>query len=197
MSARNIGGCAQISNQYATVELDTVGGSTTVANEHGRVSVVNVAKQADIRTSFADIDIQDVKGGVTAHSQHGSIAGNRIQGATKAETSFGGIELTAQAAEVVCKNHHGSIRLVLLSPELRRIQAETSFGPLEVMLAPTIVPTIDAQAVYGNVRSDFPVRQVGTAVENVSDREDDSPRLTLQNSHGDVTIRKATAETPM
>jgi hypothetical protein len=194
VTARRIGGEARIRSGYAAVEVEAIGGPTNVANEHGRVSVVNVSQHAEVRTSFAGIEIREVKGGVTAYNEHGDIVGKKIQGAIKAETSFGRIDLKVEATEVACKNQHGSIRLGLLSPDLRRIEAETSFGTLEISLAPDISPTIDASARHGKVRSDFPVRSAEVAEKDPGDREGETPRLMLRNSHGDVTIRKATAE---
>jgi hypothetical protein len=58
---------------------------------------------------------------------------------------------------------------------------------LEVTLASSATPVIDAHTDHGEVRSDFPVQQKGA---DTSSDDETAPVLTLKNDFGDVTIRE-------
>ena len=162
-----------------------------VDNAHGKVAGEKIAKRAEIRTSFAEIQLEDVGAEVLLRNEHGSISARRLRGNVNAQGEFGGIDLDVDCAEVVCRNRHGSIKLNLTNSNLRRVDAETSFADLSVHVLQSLKPKIQAQTSYGKVRSELPVYMMETGAVNFEQSDPSVPRITLQNRHGDIRIKRS------
>ncbi len=191
IAAANVAGDLEARTRYGGVEIRGVSGKLKVHNAHGKVIAEGVAASAEIRTSFADIRVEDVDGEVVLDNQHGNISGRRLRGNARVQTAFGAIDLDVNCPELVCKNRHGAIKLNLAGPDVRSVDAETSFGNISVNVPESLQPKIQAQTSYGKVRSDFPVFAMETGVDNFRNLDPGVLRMTLKNEHGDIRVNKS------
>ena len=95
-------------------------------------------------------------GEVVLENQNGGIDASAIGGSVKASTSFSSLKVSAKGPAFDCHNQNGEIYIQATSPALASIQAETSFGGLEVRIPAALKPVIVAKTSFGEVDSDFP-----------------------------------------
>jgi hypothetical protein len=147
------GGAIEINSVEGEAELNTSGGPITVSGLSGRlhaqtsgggVRVQDVHGDADLESSGGAIEADSIDGGLIAHTSGGPIRIQRVTGRVDAHTSGGGI------TAVLSKNNaHGGV-------------LESSGGSISVAVDPAANLQIDAWTSGGSVRSDLPVRVVGT-----------------------------------
>ncbi len=184
-----VDGNLEIKTKFGRVTVRGVTGELQVENEHGKVVAGKISEAAEIRTSHSDVVLEEVGGNVRVRNRHGDVEARAVQGDVDVETQYGDIELDAACKEVRCQNERGRIRLRLTSTELRLVDAKTSHGDLSVELPSSLSPEIKARASSGEVKSDFPLHPRSTG----SDAEDPdaiTTRITLENRHRDIHIRK-------
>ncbi len=90
---------------------------------------------------------------------------------------------------LVCHNRNGLISIGSVSPEVSRIEAHTSFCPLEVRLPAAMKPAIQAHTSFGRVESDFPVLMKTPGQNAFAGVETGVPRIVLDNQNGPITIQ--------
>ncbi|MEO1999735.1 MAG: hypothetical protein ABGZ17_31210, partial [Planctomycetaceae bacterium] len=94
----------------------------------------------DVMTTFSKMEVKDVSGHLLLRNQFGDVVvhgGDKVDVATK----FGAIQIASTAAEIRCRNEHGKIAIRCLSSTFQYIDAETSFGDLEVRVPSGLKPT--------------------------------------------------------
>ena len=89
----------------------------------------------------------------------------------------------------VCHNQNGLISLASASPELSRIEARTSFSPLQLRLPAAIKPAIQAHTSFGSIESDFPVIMKAKGQNAFASVESGVPQVVLENQNGSINIR--------
>lgn len=198
-------GPASLKNQHGTIEVANIHGPLTAEssfgailarnitgpvrlwNQHGKVEVVQ-AGPADLKTSFATLSAKRIEGDAILVNQHGHLEASEVSGSVNATTSFASLDVTVAGPSVVCHNEHGPIRLHATSATLTNLEANTSFGSLEVRLPASLKPALRAQTSFAEVESDFPVLMKPRGTDPFADVAPDTPRITLQNSHGRIRV---------
>lgn len=183
-----VGGAVDAETSFAEMQLSDIGGHLAAEGEHCRISVHRLAGNARIRTSFAPLVLEEVRGHAHLRNEHGTIDARQVRGDVNAEGSFGPIHIDTNAESVTCFAEHGSVSLVLRNPELRSVEAGTSFAELVVSLPAEVAPAIAADTTFGRVHSAFPLAP-GDPVERVENAPH-RPRVWLENDHGDIRIER-------
>lgn len=189
VNASDIGGAANCRTSFDTLKIARVEGEVLARNQNGKIEVESVRGNADLKTTFDAIQLRGTRGDVVAVNQNGAIRGDEIDGNVTAETSFDKIELTVRGQETRCKNQNGDIRITTVGDALRKLEAETRFGSLDITLPRNLAPHIRAATRFGEVKSDFPI-STGPGEDGTAPA-DSAPTVTLEAANGDIRIRKA------
>jgi DUF4097 and DUF4098 domain-containing protein YvlB len=177
----------EVKHSFGRVHAFDVGQKLRVRNDHGAVHVERVAGAVDLLTTFAKMEVKDVSDHLLLRNEFGDVVihgGNKVDVSTK----FGAIQVESKAAEIRCRNEHGQIAIRCLGSTFQDVDAETSFGDLEVRVPTGLKPTIQTATKFGKVESEFPVLQLQSGVNNFADLDAGAPRMTLQTTHGDIRI---------
>lgn len=190
INATSVRGSLDAETSFASLTARQIAGSVKLRNHHGSVETAAVKGDADIKTAFAALRVDGIEGDATLANQHGSVNARNISGSARASTAFAALELSNSGPNLTCRNQHGSIRLSPTASNLASIDAETSFGSLDVHLPAGIKPAIQARTTFADVESDFPVLMKPRNEEAFADVEPGTPRLTLQNQHGKIRVTR-------
>ncbi len=193
ITATDVEGDLEIRNAHGQIAVNRLTGALKVNNSYGKVIAGEITGKAEIETSYAAIEVENLTGSVLLRNHHGKISGQDLRGNVDARSDYNEIDLEVNCAEVVCKNRHGKIKLHLADPRLRVVRAETSYADLELNVAESLSPKIEAQTRHGTVKSDFPIYSMGTGTDNFRGLDESAVRITLKNEHGSIRVRK-TAE---
>lgn len=162
---------------FAKLVIRQIAGNVEVAAQHSQVSVDQVGGDVELKTSFDRMLVDGVSGQAQLKNAHGDIQAN-IRGDVEAENRHGDIQLACGGQRVRLENSHGSIQLKMLSQDFTRLEAETAFDDLVVMLPPEVQPILETKSRFGEVESAFETSSSGSG-----------PRVHLENSHGDIRVK--------
>ena len=191
ITATDVEGDLETRNQHNQINVSHVTGALKVHNQHGSVVASKITGPVEIEARHTEVQLHDLDGSVRVRNSHGRISGRRLRGNVDARNEYHSIDLDVSCDEVVCKNRHGKIKLHLADPSLRVVRAETSHADLELNVAESLSPRIEAQTTYGSVKSDLPVYSMGTGTDNFQGLDESVPRITLKNEHGNIRIKKS------
>ncbi len=191
LEATEVRGDLTARTSFAGLQLTGIEGSVTVENQHGEVQVRDVKGDARIRTSFASLLLENSGGSAHLRNQHGRITARGVREEIDVESSFAPIALDTEGAIVRCFNQHGSVDLTLRSPEVRSVEAVTSFADLSIAVPANLAPGIAADTSFGEVHSSLPIYP-GKQIEKTS-LPAEAPQIRLRNTHGDIRIERGAA----
>jgi len=190
IQASDVHGPLQAETSFAALQARDIAGAVKLRNQSGSIEATQIGGGADIKTSFAEITVKAVKGDVIAHNQSGRIGASDVGGTVEAITSYGALDIEGRGPAFECRNENGSVKLRATSAALTNLVAHTSFGVMEIHLAPTLNPAIQAHTSYGSLKSDFPLRPKGEkTLHNVASG---IPRIRLENQNGSIRILRDT-----
>jgi len=154
--------------------------TTDVQTGGGHISLRSLEGDANAETSGGHIEATDLEGNLNAETSGGHIAIKNVSGNAKAETSGGHIEAEGVSGNLIAETSGGHIEI---HGAKGRVDADTSGGHVEVSFAkgnahggkiessgggirvgidPNVDLAIDASTSGGSVRTDIPVKLVGT-----------------------------------
>ena len=185
----HVTGRVEVNSDFGRVTVLDVDQSLRIRNGHGAIRAERIAGALDLVTSFSTMEVVESSGHLRLRNQHGDVI---IQGGSQIDvgTKFGAIRIESSAANIQCRNEHGSISITSSGSTFRNIDAETSFGVLEVRLPSGLKPVIQAGTEFGRLKSELPVLQVNSDIDNFADLDATTPRMTLKNTHGDILIKQ-------
>jgi DUF4097 and DUF4098 domain-containing protein YvlB len=173
---------------FSLLSAKNITGSVILANQNGEIRAESLSSNADLTTSFAEINAKDVGGAVVLEDQNGGIDASAISGPFRARTSFSSLKVSGPGSSFDCHNQNGSIYIQAASPALATIQADTSFGSLEVRIPATLKPSITAKTSFGEVNSDFPLNTRLASEGRKAEVESGTPQVRLENQNGGIRI---------
>ncbi len=153
--------------------------------------VVKVPQQynVDLNTAGGSISVADLQGTVNAYTSGGSIDLGKIQGEVKVHTSGGSIAVDEVSGNIDAHTSGGSIKARLSEQPTDDCRLRTSGGSVTAYLAPSIAVDLDAKTSGGSVRSDI---EVDGSVKKNRIRgkiNGGGPKLELRTSGGSVRVR--------
>lgn len=190
LRARNVAGTLVARTSFAELNAESVQGNATLRNQNGAILAERIGGDLDAETSFTVLQVRGVEGAAQLRNQNGRVEAREVTGPLRAHTSFAGIELQGASPVFEAQNQNGAIHIVARSDTTERVDASTSFAPIEVQLPATAKPIIRAETTFGKINSDFPVL-VWTSVSDKQFQDDPArPKVTLRARNADVHIRK-------
>jgi hypothetical protein len=185
---REVQGSLDAQTSFSPLTAKSITGNVTLGNQNGEIRAESLSSNADLSTSFAEINVKNVGGAVVLENQNGGIDASAILGTVKAHTSFSPLKVSGPSPSFDCRNQNGSIFIQGTSPALASIQADTSFGGLEVRIPAALKPVIVAKTSFGNVDSDFPLNTKPSSEGRNSEAGSGTPQIRLENQNGGIRI---------
>ena len=190
LRARNVAGTLVARTSFAELNAEAVQGNATLRNQNGAIQAERIGGDLDAETSFTPLRVRGVEGAAVLRNQNGRVEAREVTGPLRAHTSFAGIELQGASPVFEAQNQNGAVHIVVLSDTAERVDASTSFAPIEVQLPATAKPVIRAETTFGKINSDFPVL-VWTSVSDKQFQDEPArPKVTLRAQNADLRIRK-------
>ncbi len=169
-----------------------VGGEVTARTSGGNIGFRDVGGSATASTSGGDIDIERVAGSIRARTSGGDILLSGATSDVEARTSGGDVRVTRVQGEVVAWTSGGNIA-VGIEGDHKGIDAQTSGGSIELLMARTARADIDASTSGGSVRVNLPVTQEVELDDNEfrGQINGGGPAIRARTSGGSIRIRAA------
>jgi len=195
------GGSISVANLEGEVLANTSGGSlhfgkvtgpVTGKTSGGSVSLDGCSGNADIRTSGGSISIGDVSGNVDAYTSGGSVSIEKAGGSVTARTSGGSINVDEVMGAIDAQTTGGSVTAHISRQPKGPCRLTTSGGTVTVYLADDIDLNIDASTSGGKVESDLPVTVQGSMKKNSMQGKINGggPELYLRTSGGNILLKE-------
>lgn len=190
----------QVPDTYR-LELNTAGGDVLVRRvgsevnartSGGNIGFRDVGGSAVASTSGGHIHIERVAGSINARTSGGDILLSGATSGVEARTSGGDVRVTQVQGEVVARTSGGDIA-VALDGEHKGINAQTSGGSIELLMARTARADIDASTSGGSVRVNLPVTQEVELDDNEfrGQINGGGPTIRARTSGGSIRIKAA------
>ncbi|MCZ6507495.1 MAG: DUF4097 family beta strand repeat-containing protein [Acidobacteria bacterium] len=187
--------------QRYNLDLDTSGGSISIADlegdvdchtSGGSISIDDIDGKVDCRTSGGGIDIGRIEGSVLAKTSGGSIRIDRSGGSVVAKTSGGNITVHEVLGSIEATTSGGNIKATISQQPQADCRLSTSGGRVELALASSIAVDLDAKTSGGRVNVDLPVTVQGHLGRSSLQGKINGggPQLYLRTSGGSIYIRK-------
>jgi DUF4097 and DUF4098 domain-containing protein YvlB len=185
---RDVRGPLDAHTSFSLLTVRNITGGVTLGNQNGEIRAESLSSNADLTTSFAELFVKDVGGAVVLEDQNGGIDASAISGTVRARTSFSALKVSGTGPTFDCHNQNGSIYIQAKSPALASIQAETSFGGLEVRVPASLKPAIVAKTSFGGVDSDFPIDPRLSRENQDAEMASGTTQIRLKNQDGGIRI---------
>jgi hypothetical protein len=145
---------AEVHNSFGDISVEGMTKDININNQHGDITVKDVAGSVAVKNSFGQIEVKGVGGKLEADNQHGDIGADSIQGDADIETGFGELEIANVSGGLIARNNYGRITAQNIKGDA---QIKTSFGDIEAshIEGNTIINDnngeIEARELKGNV----------------------------------------------
>lgn len=144
----------------------------------------------DLDTSGGSITIAALIGEVEAYTSGGSIKLGKIVGDVNVKTSGGSIKVDDVAGEINAKTSGGSIRVSMSRQPEHDSKLSTSGGSVTAYLRSDIAVDLSASTSGGRVSSDFDVNGSVRRTSIDGEINGGGPKLVLRTSGGSVRVEK-------
>ncbi|GAB6899579.1 DUF4097 family beta strand repeat-containing protein [Kineosporia succinea] len=174
-------GDVEIDTGMGDVHLESVG-RARVKTAMGDVHAETVAGPADLRTSAGSVWVGRARGEVSAKTSAGDVRVEESLGEVRMTTSAGDLRVQRALAGVEAKTSAGDIRLGSVCTG--SVSATTSYGNLEIGIAPGTAAWLDLNARHGAVRS---------GLEDADGPGDSELTVEIHatTGYGDIVLRRA------
>ena len=161
-----IGGSVSVADLTGDVRVRTSGGSlrfqsiTGTVLGHtsgGSIEAVDVAGDVQVRTSGGSLRFGAIQGFISGRTSGGSIKVVDCSGGTNVRTSGGGIWLGGIGKNVNARTSGGSIQAAMTTQPQSECSLRTSGGQITFTLIPDVAVDLEAKASGGRVSTDFAV----------------------------------------
>ena len=160
------GGSVSVADLTGAVRVRTSGGSLCFQNitggvlghtSGGSIEAVNVKGDVQVRTSGGSIRFGAIQGFISGRTSGGSIKVVDCSGGTDVRTSGGGIWLGGIGRNVTARTSGGSIQAAMTTQPQSECNLRTSGGGITCTLMPDIAVDLEAKTSGGRVSTDFAV----------------------------------------
>ncbi len=174
-------GVCRIRLGYGDVRLDRAG-SVDVQNRHGDVTVDHVDGPATISVSSGDVTLRTVTGSATVTNNHSDIEVGEVGGTLRLTGTHGEIAVARASSDVSARSAYGGIRVAEAVSGV--VDLSTTYGELEIGIAPGTAAWLDVSSTTGWVRSELTSRPG-------PDGFDRSVEVRARTRDGSVVVRRA------
>ncbi len=138
------------------VDVRGVSGAVEIENRNGGVRVAEVARPVRILTRNGRVDVTSAGADVEVRSTNGAVSIERADGRVTVETTNGPLTISQVAAGAKLKTTNGPIHY--RGRVAKDLDIETVNGPVRLAVPRDSRFQLDAESMFGPVRSDLPVR---------------------------------------
>jgi DUF4097 and DUF4098 domain-containing protein YvlB len=189
IEAVRITGALTAGTTFGNLRVEDVGGAADLDCRNGRIEASRVKGDVRAVTSFAPLRVTDIGGAAELRGQNGDIYATAVSGDIHAETSFGRIQLDGRGRQFVAHSQNGGVDIIARSADVHRIDADASFGSINLRLPQQTKPLIRASTSFGKVQSDFPVL-MGDSGDGKVSGDPAALKINLKGSNGDIRIQE-------
>lgn len=144
------------------ISVDSIVGYSELTTSGGAIELSNLVGDVHAHTSGGHIQAQKVRGEIELGTSGGRIEADSIDGGLVADTSGGSIRIDGVTGRVRAHTSGGSIEAILSKGNAHGGVLDTSGGSIYAKIDPAVNLDVDASSSGGGVRSDIPIRGVGS-----------------------------------
>lgn len=174
------------------VALQEIKGTTHISGEFDSIKLVKIANPVFFKSARTDLEFARLDGDL--EMDNGDLRASDLAGPFRLLTRSKDVRLNGVAGDVRVQNENGSVELHV--SKLGTIEVNNRNSEIEVYLPDKAGFQIDARARGGEIESDFKDLKIDSHDDNASASGvigSGGPRLTLNNEHGTIAIRKGSA----
>lgn len=191
ISVANLNGQVQARTSGGSLRFGNIEGSVEAKTAGGSISLEGSAGDAVLVTSGGSIKVGDVTGDVHVKTSGGSITLGRIRGEVAALTSGGSIRVEEVAGTVEAKTSGGSVTAYISEQPAGDCRLSTSGGSVTVQLAADIAIDLNAKSSGGRAQSEFNLEDEVKNRNSLTGRlNGGGPELYLRSVGGGVLIAR-------
>ncbi|HLH38083.1 MAG TPA: DUF4097 family beta strand repeat-containing protein [Bryobacteraceae bacterium] len=193
--ASNVKGPFELKGRGGDVDLQDMQGPVTINGAYsGVLEFRNLAKPLHFQGENTTLGVERLPGDV--RMALGDMTGSNLVGPITLSTRSRDVQLSDFTNSVDINVDRGDITLRPGVLPLARIEAQTRSGNIDLALPPNAKFDLSATTSHGEVNNDFgaPLRNEEQGRGAALRGSNGGPTVTLHSDHGDVTVRKATAE---
>jgi DUF4097 and DUF4098 domain-containing protein YvlB len=205
------GGCI-VDGTGSQVAIEKVGGKLQVRNSHKEVTVRGIGGEVDLETSYSKARLERVAGFVELKAVHSEVTAVRLEAGVRVEargsqiqlndtrgdlnvsTSLRRVAIAEFTGPVTIQNEYGEISIENTGALGAPIRAANRNGSILLSLPATASFRLSAQAVNGEIASDFGPAATDDSEGGVVILETSvgqgGPQVELQTTHSRIRIRK-------
>jgi len=199
VDAEKIGDGAVIEASFGSVKLDDVGGDATLILCNGRASAEGIKGNVDVKNEFGNTDVKKVTGNCRVRTCNGGVDVEEIKGSVDVENTFGPVKIKHVGGSIIAECTNGNIKasgLAYGSGEKQKANTftlKTTFGLIEIALPTPPSCTLEANAAFGTIKSDFSLGGVEKGMTSQKCKctlGEGLAEIKLTSSNGGIKIKK-------
>lgn len=186
----------RIDSSNGGIRVEKVEGEARLKTSNGPVRLYEFVGDVEADTSNGPIELKAFTGGARLDTSNGPITASGVQGAFAATTSNGPIDATIESLDanrpVRLRTSNGPLRVRISALRGNDVIAQTSNGPVTVVLPSGVNAKLRASTSNSSIQSDFdlsgPITQSKTRLEgNIGSG---GPLLDLSTSNGSIRVQR-------
>ena len=187
-----ITGDVSVEGRPNDVSLEDVKGAAHLTGEFDSIKLAKIAGSISFKSARTDMEFTKLDGDLDMDA--GDLRASDLLGPFRLATRSKDIRLTGVSGDVRLENENGSVEVRL--SKLGSMQVQNRKGDIQIYVPEKAAFQLDAKARGGDVESDFSDLKVesgndqGSATGTVGSG---GPHLVINNEHGTIEIRKASA----
>ena len=194
VAIENVGGKLQVRNSHKEVTVRGIGGEVDLETSYSRARLERVAGFVELKAVHSEVTAVRLEAGIRAEARGSQIHLNDTRGDLNVSTSLRRVAVAEFTGPVTIQNEYGEISIentgVLGAP----IRASNRNGSILLSLPATASFRLSAQAVNGEITSDFGPAATDDSEGGVVILETSvgqgGPQVELQTTHSRIRIRK-------
>lgn len=171
-----------VTGEYGNIRCTGTLGPSDITVSYGNITVHRIAGAAELATSHGWIRAQEIDGTAVVKSTTGGITVGEVTGEFRANSAHGEISVGRALASVAARTTHGNIRLGRLNEG--GVDAETSYGEIEIGIPEGTATWLDVLSTRGAVRSSLEASDAPESTERTVE-------VRARSVHGDITVHRA------
>jgi hypothetical protein len=174
------------------VSLQEIKGTAHISGEFDSIKLAKIASPVFFKSARTDLEFAKLDGDL--EMDNGDLRASDLAGPFRLLTRSKDVRLNGVAGDVRVQNENGSVELHM--NKLGSIEVNNRNSEIEVYLPDKAGFQIDARARGGEIQSDFKDLKIDSHDDNASASGivgGGGPRLTFNNEHGTIAIRKGSA----
>ena len=189
LNVRNLKGDVTLEGSAGSINVQDVSGALSIDGDQSDVQLSKIGKGVRYKSSRTDLEFTKLDGSMSMDI--GDLHANAITGPFHVETRNKDIRLKDVTGDVRVKNSNGDVEVQPKTP-FGNLEITNKSGSIRVAVPASGNYTVDARSIRGDIENDFNL--------SASDQNNEARasgvinkgglRLTLNNEHGTIEIRK-------